>query len=301
MSKTIGVIGLGSIGKRHAKSLVTMGHKVIGYDPNIVGLTSLYDVDGGKIDLYSYEDILGAADGYVIASPTPTHWEYASNFVGLATHVFVEKPIADRYYEKLYRVDMVGYNLRFHSCVKEAKRWIANEVPVWAYFTCAQKNNKPAYLRDGVILNWSHEIDLALYLLGPAKVVASSTRLSRGSIGDDAEGQDDITDILLLHQNGCRTTIHLDYVTEPQERHFTIQCVGTRLKADLIGNVLAEVPENGPPDIVNYPNTFDDNYIEEMQAFIDRIDGKETIGATGEDGLRALEICLEVRKQAGLP
>jgi hypothetical protein len=37
-----------------------------------------------------------------------------------------------------------------------------------------------------------------------------------------------------------------------------------------------------------------------MQAFLDRIDGKETIGCTGEEGLEVLKICLEVRKQAGL-
>tara|TARA_R110000868_G_scaffold5117_3_gene31636 strand:- start:6362 stop:7231 length:870 start_codon:yes stop_codon:yes gene_type:complete len=288
MAKTIGVIGLGSIGMRHAKNLKALGHSVTGFDPQLIGdgFASIWPVSR-----------LEEFDGVVIASPTKEHLDHIEATIEAKKPVFVEKPIASMMFPLAAEIItshlvMVGYNLRFHACVKEAKRWIAGEAPVWATFTCAQKNNKPAYLRDGVILNWSHEIDLALYLLGPAKVVGSSTRLT--------DGHDDITDILLEHNNGCRTTIHLDYVTAPEERHFTIQCKGVRLKADLVNNVLAEIPENGTIDIQNYPNTFDDNYLEEMQAFIDRIDGKETIGCTGEEALKVLEICLKVREQEGL-
>jgi hypothetical protein len=37
-----------------------------------------------------------------------------------------------------------------------------------------------------------------------------------------------------------------------------------------------------------------------MSAFLRRIDGEETLGCTGEEALKVLEICLEVRKRAGL-
>jgi hypothetical protein len=37
-----------------------------------------------------------------------------------------------------------------------------------------------------------------------------------------------------------------------------------------------------------------------MKAFIDRMDGKETLGCSAEEGLEVLKVCLEVRKQAGL-
>lgn len=297
MQKTIGVIGLGSIGFRHSLNIEELGHKVIAYDPNPkIEYSEKLAIAG------SVEEALREVDGVVIASPTAFHFEQLDAALIYGKPIFVEKPIAatNGELESLRLGDhgeldnvIVGYNLRFHECVKEAKLWIADEAPVWAYFTCAQRNNKPDYLRDGVILNWSHEIDLALYLLGPATVVSSSTRVN--------EGRDDITDILLVHDNGCRTTIHLDYVTEPEERHFTIQCQGVRLKADLVNNVLAEISEAGTIDVENYPNTFDDNYIEEMKAFISLIDGKRTFACTGEEALKVLEICFKVREQAGLP
>ena len=72
---------------------------------------------------------------------------------------------------------------------------------------------------------------------------------------------------------------------------------------DLVGRV-ASIPRNYGEELPDLcicgTDTWNDNYIEEMQAFIDRIDGKETIGCTGEEALKVLEICLEVRKQAGL-
>ncbi len=48
------------------------------------------------------------------------------------------------------------------------------------------------------------------------------------------------------------------------------------------------------------PGSYDTDYIDEMKAFIDRIEGRESPGCTGADALRVLEICLEIRKQAGL-
>jgi predicted dehydrogenase len=126
--------------------------------------------------------------------------------------------------------------------------------------------------------------------------VHSSTRLT--------DGRDDISDILFNHANGCRSTIHLDYVTRSEIRQSTI--VGSNATAifDLVGHhgwlrdkdeqILDHLQPQAEYDHWNQ------TYIDEMQAFLDRIDGKQTLGATAEEGLDVLKICLEVRKQAGL-
>jgi predicted dehydrogenase len=190
----------------------------------------------------------------------------------------------------------VGYNLRFHSCVKKAKEWLDADLigkPLWANFTLGQHSEKPPYLRDGVILNWSHEIDLALYLLGNGNVSGSSTRLS--------DGKDDIADICLTHENGCRSSIHLDYVTQPEIRQFLIVGTGATIIVDLLHRMAwLRRADEVIMDQFQGQDSWDENYVEEMQAFLDRCDGKDTIGATGEEGLAVLKICLEVRKQAGL-
>lgn len=304
----IGVIGLGSIGLRHAKNLADLGHQVLAWDPDAARCKeALYykgNVPIGICDCI-HEVTYGDEDGIVIASPTRFHIDHLSRALREHTApVFIEKPIADSdrvlHLSDLIksRPTMVGYNLRLHSCVKKAKEWLdsgAIGTPLWANFTCAQYNDKPAYLRDGVILNWSHEIDLALYLLGSATVAASSTRLT--------DGKDDMTDILLTHEGGCRSSIHLDYLTDPEWRHFMIYGADGTIQCDLPSRSIRLFGKSGSlpnQEFIDSDGSYDQDYLEEMQAFIDRLDGKKTIGATGAEGLAVLDICLKVREQAGL-
>lgn len=279
----IGVIGLGSIGMRHARNLQELGHEVVGYDP----IKERRDQFKG--------DSLGEA-AYVVASPTSNHVGRILNSLIDQRPAFIEKPIAgepvtDR---DIRHVAMVGYNLRFHFCTKKAKEWIdAGKIgrPLWANFTCGQFNDRPEYLRDGVILNWSHEIDLALYLLGPATLEASSTRLTNG--------QDNLTIMLLTHESDCRSIIHLDYITQPEKRFFCIYGEKGEIFASLKDryiNIQGEHYES----CYDKSGSYDQDYKDEMKAFVDRIEGKETLGCTGPEALKVLGICLEVRKQAGL-
>lgn len=288
MSKTIGVIGLGSIGMRHAINLIEMGNAVYGVEPDENRMADFVDGGGMVLDRQS-------VDAYVIASPTSQH-HYALFQLGEHLPLFVEKPIADRLPVARANVVMVGYMLRWHSCVKQAREWLAAGdigTPLWATLTCAQFNDRPAYLRDGVILNWSHEIDLALYLLGPAHVSAAAARIK--------DGCDDIADILLEHESGARSTIHLDYVTRPEIRQTLIVGSEGQIVLDLVSrHAWLRDTDGGILEHFQGVDSFDKNYVEEMQAFIDRIDGKDTLGATGEDGLAALQICLDARKMAGV-
>lgn len=296
--KKIGVIGLGSIGMRHAKNLHDLGHTVFGYDPDEKRALELRDMwDEGTATTGSSRDfyeILERSDAVVVASPTETHFDVIAKCKDKP--VFVEKPIGGRGAPVIGNVIMVGYNLRFHQCVKTAKRWLDQGFigePQWANLVCGQYSDKEAYLRDGVILNWSHEIDLALYLLGPAKVANSFTRLK--------QGKDDMTDIILNHNNGCHSTIHLDYITQPEIRQTIIVGSEGSIIIDLRARYAWLRGKAGIiMDQLEARDSFDENYIEEMKAFIDRIDGKNTIGCTAEEGLAALKICLNVKLQAGL-
>lgn len=296
--KTIGIIGLGSIGMRHAENLQKMGHNWVFHDP-------AKDASMSRERIFA-DDV----DAVIISSPTPNHLKDLHDCIEHKKHVFIEKPIGDDWdsddgyharrpidaARRLGLVVMVGYNLRNHSCVKKAREWLDVGLigkPLWANFTLGQYSEKPPYLRDGVILNWSHEIDLALYLLGAAKVAASSTRLT--------DGKDDMTDILLTHESGCRSTVHLDYITKPEVRQLIIGGTNGTIEVYLLSRA-AYLNSNGiiAESAFRGKDTWNDNYIEEMQAFIDRIDGKETIGCSGKEGLEVLKICLEVRRQASL-
>ena len=307
--KTIGVIGLGSIGMRHAKNLLAMGHRVLGYDPDGSRMKMLIEQNDPSCEGEAGwgvgpQALCDSCDALVIASPSADHFLQLAMAIKDGLPVLVEKPIATEFLEALSHVlkaaratVMVGNNLRFHNCVKKAREWLDAGLigqPLWANFTLAQLNDK--YIED-VVLNWgAHELDLARYLLGDCEVVAAS----------HASGG--IADIILRHGNGCQTTVHLDYLTKPEVRRFSIIGTNGRIIVDLVGRHVwkcgNEKGEHTNPiaEGLDFRGTdsFDQNYIEEMQAFLDRIDGKETLGATGEDGLAVLELCLEARRMAGI-
>jgi len=302
--KTIGVIGLGSIGMRHAKNLLAMGHTVVGYDLDGSKMKVLLEYGGGWMDMKG--GLPNLIDGVVIASPTHLHLGHLLLATNAMNPCFVEKPIGDnagvcstllanRGAVEKQLLTMVGNNLRFHSCVKKAREWLdAGSIgkPIWANFTLAQHNDK---YTDDVILNWgAHELDLARYLLGDCWI-------------NTAVGTRDITDIMLLHDSGCRTTVHLDYVTWPEVRKFTIGSGNGVIVVDLVKReavAVAQSQDDREGTIIESfhgNDSFDENYIEEMQAFIDLIDGKEVPhAATGEDGLAVLELILVAKKTAGI-
>jgi predicted dehydrogenase len=285
---------------RHAKNLMAMGHNVVGFDPEVAAE-----------DFPSFwkpwpQSRMGDLDAIVIASPTSMHQSHVCDALNTTRNILVEKPISDRWTENtdlLTLVTMVGYNLRYHSCVKKAKEWLSLGLigtPIWANFTLGQHSIKEPYLRDGVILNWSHELDLALYLLGPASVASSSTRLT--------DGKDDISDILLTHLNECRTTVHLDYIARPEIRSFHIVGDKGSIGADLVHRRINRwsIDSDGARGFFIGDDTWDDNYIEEMQEFLAIVDNPDApsmhqrIGCTGKEALDVLKICLEVREAAGL-
>lgn len=232
----------------------------------------------------------------MVATPTEQHHDDIFDCFNAIKPCLVEKPIVAKELGGAFfkAVKMVGYNLRFHSCVKKAKEWLSHKEigkPIWARFTCAQYNDKPAYLRDGVILNWSHEIDLAMYLLGVDATVT----------GASASYDEDLADIDLWHAGcDCRTSIHLDYLTKWERRGFLIVGTEGSIKVDLVSRQ-AHLRDNdgNVTEILFGQDTFEANYIEEAKAFLDLLDGKDgSFGCTALEAMNVVRICLDAKEIA---
>lgn len=278
----IGILGLGSIGSRHLKNFKELGCEVSVYDPN-----------EKCIYTYTREELINWADAIVVATPSDHHFH---DIMTCGKPVFVEKPIVnDRPQLDNLETDhvlMVGYNLRFHTCVIKARQWLKNGLigkPIWARFTCAQYNDKPAYLRDGVILNWSHELDLALHLLGnPTVMGCMQTRNGNAEY---------IADILLLHNNTmCQTVVHLDYLTKWERRGFLIVGTDGSIEVDLLNRQAFLRDNKGSfPEIHYGRGSFDGDYLAEARAFLKRLDGEETLGCTAEEAMQVVRIALAAK------
>lgn len=281
----IGILGYGSIGSRHGRNLTALGHKIIIHDPDMA-------------DSLPKDVVIEKSDAVVIASPTVSHAGDILLCKQAGKPCLVEKPIANTWHGKdhkfLKHPLLVGYNLRFHPCVVKAKEWLNEDrvgIPYWGSFVCGQFNNKPQYLRDGVTLNWSHEIDLALHLLGPAEVTGAAITKN-----------DDIADILLRHhENGAQTAIHLDYLSNPEQRGFAITGPKGIIMGNLPGRAIAWIDNDGAiRQNEQYDGSFDRDYAVEMIGFLSKIEGSADPipGCTADEAIDVLKICLKAKKVA---
>ncbi len=294
----IGIVGHGSIGSRHARNVAILGHETVIYDP-----LGPRDV---KFERMVYEQ----CDAVVIATPTSHHIAGIRACAERGKHMLIEKPITlhDLGVAELLDladsnscVTMMGNNLRFHPCVQQARKLIRQAGdPLWAQFTCSylpagmSDDGKVKYSTDGVILGTgSHEVDIALHMFGPVKEV-----LSANTRGYTASGglTDEIADFVIEHTSDVRSSFHLDFVTRTEIREAWIACEETNIGIDFLGRRTSLGSVN-----TGHGGSYDDDYLDEMKAFIDRINGKITPGASARDGLATLKVLLDVRRKAGLP
>ena len=206
-----------------------------------------------------------------------------------------------------------AFNLRFRAVVRAAKRVIDEGrlgALLWGRFQCASympdwrpdQDYRKGYAADpvsgGVLFDVIHEFDLANHLLGPAETLCAAASNS-GHLEIQSE---DTADVILAHEGGVRSTLHLDYVTRPRRRVAEIAGTEGVLLADLRSGRLTLTDSD---DVVvldeTHPLAIDAEYRAEIEDFLDAI---ETHGAPCCDGRAALAVLRQViaaRRLAGLP
>ncbi len=298
----IGILGYGSIGRRHSANLIGLNHAVSWYDPN----------EGHHIKAIR-EDVIHWADAIVVASPSKNHAQDMIDAVNATKHVLVEKPFcydcppflagylkgARSKFPNL--IVATGFNLRFHDCVRKTKELIHEIGPLKAaMFTVRQKTEKPPYLRDGIIRNWlSHEIDLARYLLGEIDYV------DRCDAPIDEHGSDATEALVVTKFKDVQNKVFFeaDYFSSPESRYFWIEGEDGAIYVDLVKrNVFIRDKADHHRQVLVATDSWDQNYMDEMKCFIKSIEiGQHQAPlATGEDGIKCLEAVMAARLKAGL-
>ncbi len=237
------VVGCGSIGRRHAKNLQTLGLRQLGFcDTSSDSLQHCRVEVGGEI-FNDYSEALGKfePDVVLICTPPVYHVEQALAALEARAHVFVEKPLSHRScgIEELIaearrhdRIVQVGYNMRFHPGLRILKELIDSERigrVLWIKAEAGQylpdwrpwQNYRESYtarneLGGGIILDGSHELDYILWLLGrPIEVTCRAEQLS--SLDVNVE---DSAWFYLKFPERRRAELHLDFV----QRTYTRTC-----------------------------------------------------------------------------
>ena len=253
------VVGLGSIGQRHARVLRELGCRV----------TTVSRRGGGDHALVATAVAEADQQYAVVATETAHHAESLRELAdaGFSGSVLVEKPIfsspglAPNYpFAKL----VIGYNLRFHPVMTALAKQLDGRraITVSAYAGQDIRNWRPGRDRrttasattaagGGVLRDLSHELDYLLWLFGPWHRVAA---LGGASGARQIPVADHIS--LLLEMRGSRAVqVHLDYLDRPGIRKIQINLEDETIEADIAGGCLTVDGE-----VCDYPSERDQSY-----------------------------------------
>ncbi|MGE0094002.1 MAG: Gfo/Idh/MocA family protein [Alphaproteobacteria bacterium] len=314
------VLGLGSIGLRHARNLLALGRTVVGFDPDDARCARL--VEGGGLIVKNRDDALAcAAKGHaiLIATPSAAHREDLLDVLPLASPVFVEKPMATRLDDigkalaQARAPVLLGHNQRFNPAVAKARALLSSGrlgAPLWARAICASymphwrpgQDYRLGYAADpysgGVIFDIIHELDLLYHLLGPFETIGAWARRS-GTIEIAAE---DIADIVLRHASALQSTIHLDYVTRPAIRTTEITCARGRITIDVQRRAVRAEDTSGAALLEHVaPGTVDDDYCRLIEHFVACAEDGAEPACPASEGFAVLTETIRARRMAGLP
>jgi predicted dehydrogenase len=240
------VVGLGSIGERHARLLRSLGLDVAAVSRRTQGPA-----------LPRHSTLAGALaaampDYVVVANETAAHRDtlVALADAGFSGRVLVEKPLFDRpasLPRAIFASLHVGYNLRFHPVLAELRRLLADDPPLSVQVYAGQHLSDWRPGRDyratasasraaggGVLRDLSHELDYMIWLFGPCRRVAALG----GCFGELGIDCDDVQALLLAFDRCPAATAQLNYLDRPGAREIVVNTARRTLRADLLRGTL---------------------------------------------------------------
>jgi predicted dehydrogenase len=330
------VIGLGGIGQRHVRNLRALlgsSVEILAYRTRRLYrvVTPALQADPGRDveeeygikSFASLEAALAEQPNIAfICNPSSLHVPAALACLCAGCDVFLEKPVSHTFdgvlellaaAEKHRSVVMVGYQLRFHPCVRAvaeilerhllgrilAVRAVVGEyLPGWhPYEDYREMYASRSDLGGGVILSQIHEFDYLYALFGlPRRIFALGGHWSRLEI--DVE---DIASILMeCEVDGRLLPIHLqqDYVQRPPAR--ACEIVGDRGKVvmDLSARSVLRYDEQGNVAESQQWNDFDRNqlFLDELRHFLQCVETRAKPLVDLADGICSLRMALTAKQ-----
>lgn len=311
MKLKICMIGLGSIGKRHLKNLIkVLNNRGFKFETDALRSSrkALPDEINGKIrnSYYSEEELPNDYDVIFITNPTSCHYDTIKRVITKTKHMFIEKPIFDSLAYDLNRLPWCNEGMYYVACPLRHKsiiRYVKEEIlqkervtsvrvmstsylPAWRKGTDYRKTYSARNdMGGGVTRDLIHEWDYVLDLFGnPGKVYHIRRHISNLEIDSD-----DIS-IYMAEYPEMLLEMHLDYIGQKTERLLQLFTDGKRIDVDLIKNVIVVYADDKQVAEKCFPQ--EDCYINEMEYFIDCIQGKKKNINTVGNAYHTLSIAL---------
>jgi predicted dehydrogenase len=330
------VVGLGAIGQRHVRNLRTLlGNEVdiLAYRvrrlPRVV-TPGLEAVPASSVEseynirpFARLEDALAERPSMAfICNPTSLHVPVALTCARAGCDLFIEKPVSNDLagvpelmdeVERHGRIAMVGYQLRFHPCLRALEELVAGRslgpllsvravvgeyLPGWhPYEDYRGLYAARAALGGGVILSQIHEFDYLYALFGlPRRLFAVGGHLSHLEI----DVEDIASTLMEFSVDGRVLPVHLqqDYLQRPASRSCEVLASRGRAFMDLPSVSLTRCDGDG---VVGESRTWDtwnrnDAYQDELRHFLDCVQTRRTPLVDLVGGMASLRMALAARE-----
>ncbi|TET90970.1 MAG: Gfo/Idh/MocA family oxidoreductase [Methanomassiliicoccales archaeon] len=314
-----GVIGVGSMGRNHARVLSEISNLVGIADPDKKAGESVSSKMGTQY-FKDYQDLLKEdIQAVSIAAPTNVHFEIAKDVMSKGVHPLVEKPmcLSLEDSEKMVKLAKdagltlaIGHIERHNPVVAFAKKALAGGAYGEAIALSARRvSSFPARIKDvGVIMDLGiHDVDVMRYLLGSEveSVFTQGKKMKHDVFEDHAN-------ILLDFKNGTTGFVEINWLTPMKVRKLSLTCSKNFVELDYVKQSLvissSSLMEYDPFNLYQVPLEYDIRKVSlqkeeplknELSDFLNAITRKKDPLVTGEDALmtmRAIMAAIESSK-----
>jgi predicted dehydrogenase len=298
----VAVIGVGAVGKHHARILSQLAG---------VELVGVVDINegrareiGGLVNTHSLmnaTELMGRVDAVTVAVPTQSHLEVALPFIERGIAVLVEKPLARDAGEAGQMIAAaaasgavlaVGHTERYNPAVAAVRPLLDHPrfIEVHRLGTFPDRSLDIDVVFDLMI----HDLDVVLSIV-PSEIVAVE------AVGVAVlTAKPDIANARLKFASGCIANITASRISKDRVRKIRIFQRDAYLSVDYAaqeverwrlvhGNGVMPAIDGGKLEVAN-----EEPLQRELADFIGAVRDKRAPGVTGADGLRALQLAQRI-------
>lgn len=220
----LGVVGVGGIGKNHARIIAGLENVEVGgiFDTNAEQGQAVADEFGVPF-VSSLDELIERVDAASIATPTIYHREVGEKFLNAGKHVLVEKPIASSSEDAKALVTLakeknlvlqVGHIERFNPVLEELEKKLSDARFIEVHRLSPFPNRS---IDIGVILDLMiHDLEIVLHLV-------KSPVASIDAVGIPVLTQrEDIANARIRFENGCVANITASRISPERMRKIRV-------------------------------------------------------------------------------
>lgn len=315
MLQRILLIGLGSIGKRHLRNIISLGYHHV----HIVSRSGNLKGEFSSLQVYkTVEEALSLSlfDAAIICTPTAMHLPALKLLLQHSVeNIYIEKPISHNYdgireIIKNYKLSNcnihVGFDLHYDLGLQKVHELIQSKtigdiisvnaqvgqyLPDWRpNEDYSQGMSAKISTGGGVMLDLVHEFDYLYWLLGEVDIIASFNKNS-GSLKIETE---DIAEVLLKFKNGIIGTIHLDYLQPKLVRNCLFTGSNGSIFWNLVESKVSWINHQKNEQVYSYAGfERNDRFVNIMKDFLSQNQNQQT--TSFEQGLQSLRVVLAAK------